>query len=80
MRYLEVYAEQMSVLQARASLVHINELGYAFGGMKEEIATEYIRELQYEAGVLTVAPRPSSEDALARLVAGETSKVQMITE
>lgn len=81
MRYVEVYAEQLSVLQARTSLIRINELGYAFGGMDKDDARTYIRELQVEAGGkgrdTQVQQRPGSPAEMATLVG---SKVQLVTD
>lgn len=78
-RRLWWFVEQMPVLQARESIMRINEMAYAFGSFSKEDGSSYYQALRAEAAgpdkpIQQVAPRPTSAAGLAQLLG---SKMRM---
>lgn len=70
-RKLWWFVEQMPVLQARESIMRINETAYAFGSFSKEDGSTYMHELRVTAAgvdkpIEQVAPRPTSMAEMAK--------------
>jgi hypothetical protein len=78
-RHLWSFVEQMPIIQARESIMRINEQAYAFGSFSKEDGSTYLRELQIAATgpdkpLAQVAPRPKSPEEMMHLLS-TSSKV-----
>jgi hypothetical protein len=78
-RHFWTFVEQMPVLQARESVMRINEVAYAFGSFSKEDGETFMHELKVQATApdqpLVTAQRPQSAEELMRL-AGPSTQVE----
>jgi len=80
-RHLWWFVEQMPILQARESIMRINEFAYAFGAFSKEDGNTYFNDLKIQAAgpdkpISAVAPRASSMEEFARAM-GHKQQVSM---